>query len=366
MRVKRVLGVVVGGGVLLLTGAGAASWARSTNDCADTAAEAPRDPIRAVVYCEYGGPEVLRLQRIEKPVPGDSQVLVRVHAAAINPLDWHHMRGTPYIGRLSMGMRVPATTRLGADFAGTVEAVGVAVTRFSPGDAVFGARTGALGEYVVARHDRVVHKPSTIDFDHAAAIPVAGITALQALRDHGRLQPGQRVLINGASGGVGTFAVQIAKAHGAHVTGVSSARNVDLVRSIGADDAIDYTTRNFTRTGERWDVIIDNVGNHRLRDLRRALMPDGAYVMVGGPSGQWLDPLPRSARTWFYSMFVQPDMRFFLSRLNHEDLAALGGLVDAGLLKPVIDRRYTLDDATEAIRYLETGRARGKVIVVMQ
>jgi NADPH:quinone reductase-like Zn-dependent oxidoreductase len=365
MKLKRVIGAVAGLGILLLAGAGVAGYATSSNVCPDAAAT-PDDAMRAVVYCAYGGPEVLRLVQLAKPVPGDSQVLVRVHAASVNPLDWHGMRGTPYIMRLSAGLRVPSVTRLGVDFAGTVEAVGSAVTRFRPGDEVFGARTGALAEYVVAREDRVVAKPANLPFDQAAAVTVAALTALQGLRDHGGVQPGQRVLINGASGGVGTFAVQIAKAYGAHVTGVSSTRNVELVRGIGADDVVDYTTHDFTTSPARYDLIIDNVGNHPLRALRRVLEPHGRYVMIGGPSGRWVAPMPRAARTWLYSRVVQQELRFFISRLGLDDLETLRGLLESGRVTPVIDRHYPLDDAAEAIRYLETGRARGKVIVVMR
>jgi NADPH:quinone reductase-like Zn-dependent oxidoreductase len=365
MKLKRVAAGVAGVGILLLAGAVVVGYATSSNECPDAAAT-PHDPMSAVVFCSYGGPEVLRLVQLEKPVAGDSQVLVRVHAASVNPLDWHGMRGTPYVMRLDAGLRVPAVTRLGVDFAGTVEAVGSAVTRFRPGDEVFGARTGALAEYVVAREDRVVAKPANLSFEQAAAVPVAALTALQGLRDHGGVQPGQRVLINGASGGVGTFAVQIAKAYGAHVTGVSSTRNVELVRSIGADDVVDYTTQDFTTSPARYDLIIDNVGNHRLRALRRVLESHGRYVMIGGPSGRWLAPLPRAARTWLYSRFAQQDMRFFISRLDPADLETLNGLLASGRVTPVIDRRYPLADAAEAVRYLETGRARGKVIVVVR
>ena len=362
-RVRRVIArlsaVVI---VLLMTGCLVAYW-RSTNECADVKQSRPTDGMQAIIYCDYGSPEVLELSTLEKPVPGDSQVLVRVRAAAVNPLDWHYMRGTPYPMRLDGGLRKPKVIRLGVDFAGTVESVGRAVTQLEPGDEVFGARTGAFAQYVTIREDRVVRKPANITFEQAAAVPVAGLTALQALRDHGKVGPGQKVLINGASGGVGTFAVQIAKALGAEVTGVCSSRNVELVRSIGADHVIDYTKEDFTRRDERYDVIIDNVGNHSLSDLRGVLAPTGTYVMVGGPSGRWIDPFPRVLALVVTSWFVDQEMRFFMSRIDQEDLTLLRQMIEAGQLTPVIDRRYPLAEATRAVEYLETGRARGKVVI---
>lgn len=365
MTIKRALGIAAGLVVLAATGGAVVAYRLSNNACDDAPAGPPTDPMRAIVYCDYGGPDVLRLELVERPVPADSQVLVRVHAAAVNPLDWHYMRGTPYLARLSMGLRRPKNTRLGVDFAGTVVAVGSRVTRFQPGDEVFGARTGALAEYVAAREPMVMEKPAGVSFEQAAAVPVAAITALQALRDHGGVRGGQRVLVNGASGGVGTFAVQIGKALGADVTGVSSTRNLELVRSIGADRVIDYTQQNFTDDTVHYDVIIDNVGNHPLRRLRRVLTDNGRYVMVGGPSGRWLDPMPRAARAWLYDHFISQEMTFFVSSLRHEDLALLGEMLASGAVTPVIDRTVPLEEAAEAIRYLETGRARGKVIVTI-
>jgi NADPH:quinone reductase-like Zn-dependent oxidoreductase len=322
--------------------------------------------MKAVVYCDYGSPDVLKLANVEKPVPDSNQLLVRVRAAAVNPLDWHFMRGTPYVGRVGMGLRKPEVIRLGVDFAGTVESVGRNVTQFKRGDEVFGGRTGAFAEYVAVRADRaVVLKPANVSFEQAAAVPVAAITALQALRDQGAIRPGQKVLINGASGGVGTFAVQIARAFGAEVTGVCSGRNVDMVRSIGADHVIDYTREDFTRGTQRYDLIVDNVGNHSLRTLGRVLKPEGRYVMVGGPSGRWFDPLPRAFGAWALSRFGSQEMRFFIAELNKEDLTALRDLMQSGKVTPVVDRRYTLSEVQSAIRYLETGRARGKVVVTM-
>jgi len=348
----------------LLAAASIAYWT-SGNACdRDTAARG--DLMKAIVYCDYGSPDVLELEDVEKCVPGDDQVLIRVRAAAVNPLDWHYMRGTPYVARMEMGLRKPKVIRLGIDYAGTVESVGGNVTQFKPGDEVLGGRTGAFAQYVCVRADRaVVLKPANLTFEQAAAVPVAAITALQGLRDEGKLQPGQKVLINGASGGVGTFAVQIAKSFGADVTGVCSTRNVDLVRSIGADRVIDYTRENFTTSGQRYDLILDNVGNHSLLDLRRALAPEGSYVMVGGPSGRWIDPLPRAFGALVLSWFVPQDMGMFVSNLNKEDLTILRDLMQAGKVTPVIDRRYTLSEVPAAIRYLEEGRARGKVVITV-
>src|ERR1043166_6291306 len=258
------------------------SYWRSTNDCARYSA-APQNPIKAVVYCDYGIAN-LKYQDIEKPTPTDDQVLVRVRAASINPYDWHFVEGTPKLFRLlAFGLRKPKDTRLGVDFAGVVEAVGKNVTQFKPGDEVFGGKGGAFGQYVTPRADRAIAlKPANVSFEEAASINIAGLTALQAIRDKGKVQPGQKVLINGASGGVGTFAVQIAKSFGADVTGVCSTRNVDLVRSIGADHVIDYTKEDFTKGDQRYDVIFDNVQNHTFSECRRVLTPNGIYVMIGG------------------------------------------------------------------------------------
>ena len=324
--------------------------------------------MKAIVHRCYGSADVLRFEEIAKPIAASDEVLVRVRAAAVNPLDWHYMSGTPYIMRMSSGLGAPEDMRMGVDFAGTVEAVGRNVKRFKPGDEVFGGRTGALAEYVVVREDRALaFKPSNISFEQAASMPVAAITALQGLRDKGRLQAGQKVLINGASGGVGTFAVQIAKAFGAEVTGVCSTRNVDMVRSIGADHVIDYTKANFTEGAQRYDLILDNVGNHSLLDIRRALKPDGTLVIVGGPkTDPWFGPMSRPIKAAMLSPFVSEHMVMLLAELNPVDLNVLGDLVRTAKLTPVIDRRYTLSEVPAAIRYLETGRARGKVVVVVE
>ena len=339
----------------------------SSNTCSDRKTAAQGNQMKAIVYCDYGSPDVLKVEDIEKPAPGDDQVLVRVRAASVNPLDWHYMRGTPYFMRLGAGLRKPKVTRLGVDFAGTVEAVGRNVNRFKPGDEVFGGRTGAFAQYVLVREDRAVAlKPANLTFEQAASVGVAAITALQGLRDKGQIQPGQKVLINGASGGVGTFAVQIAKSFGAEVTGVCSTRNVNMVRSIGADRVIDYTKEDFTKGAERYDLILDNVGNHSLLESRRALKPKGKYIMVGGPSGRWIDPLPRALNALVLSRFVSQDIRMFLAELNKEDLTILRDLMQAGKVKPVIDRQYRLTEVPEAIRYLEAGHARGKVVITLQ
>jgi NADPH:quinone reductase-like Zn-dependent oxidoreductase len=366
MSLKRVLKWTAAAIPLTLLVTGIVAYWRSDNACGDRPAAPPTHPMKAVVYCDYGSPDVLRVEKIEKPVPTDDQVLIKVHAAALNPLDWHFMRGTPYLARFTMGLRRPKSTRLGVDFAGVVESVGRNVTQLEPGDEVFGGRTGALAEYVVARADRaVVLKPANVTFEQAAAVPVAAITALQGLRDQGKIRPGQQVLINGASGGVGTFAVQLAKSFGAEVTGVCSTRNVELVRSIGADHVVDYTKEDFTTGAQRYDLIIDNVGNHSLRSLGRLLKPNGRYVMIGGASGRWLDPLPRVLGALAMSRIGSHEMRFFVSELNVKDLTMLRDLMQAGTMTPVVDRRYTLSEIRAALRYQETGRARGKVVITV-
>jgi NADPH:quinone reductase-like Zn-dependent oxidoreductase len=287
----------------------------------------------------------------------------------VNPLDWHMMRGTPYLMRVGTGLRKPADIRMGVDFAGTVDSVGKNVTDLKAGDDVFGARTGALAEYIAVPPSRLALKPSNLTFEEAASVTVAAITALQGLRDHGQVKPGHRVLINGASGGVGTFAVQIAKSFGAEVTGVCSTRNVAMVRSIGADHVIDYTQQDFTKGEERYDVMIDNVGNRSLSDSRRILKPEGRYVLIGGggpDDGRWMGPLPRVVNTMVMSRFVSQEMGMFMADVNRTDLNVLRNLLQAGTVKPVIDRRYTLREAADAIRYLEQGRARGKVVVTIE
>jgi NADPH:quinone reductase-like Zn-dependent oxidoreductase len=323
--------------------------------------------MKAIVYRCYGSPDVLEFTDVEKPTPLDDQVLVRVKAAAVNPLDWHYMRGLPYVMRLSSGLGAPTDKRLGVDFAGTIEAVGKDVTRFEPGDDVFGGSTGAFAEYVTVREDRALaRKPANMTFAQAASVPIAGITALQALRDNGRLQPGQKVLINGASGGVGTFAVQIAKSFGAEVTGVCSTRNVEMVRSIGADHVIDYKKENYTESGQSYDLIIDMVGNHSLLANRDVLTPEGILVIVGGPSGNWLGPLTGPIKALLLSPFVDQEIGIILAQLRADDLEILGELMQAGKVTPVIDQRYALSELAEAMRYSESGRARGKIVIELE
>jgi NADPH:quinone reductase-like Zn-dependent oxidoreductase len=370
MRIKRFLKWSAVAIPLALLATTLIAYWRSTNTCDDPDTAAPVHPMKAIVYCDYGTADVLRLEDVEKPAPDDDQLLVKVHAAAVNPLDWHYIRGTPYVMRLEAGLRKPKSTRLGVDFAGTVEAVGKNVTTFKPGDAVFGGRTGAFAEYLCVREDRAVAlKPANLTFQQAAAVPIAAITALQGLRDKGRVQPGQSVLINGASGGVGTFAVQLARYYGADVTGVCSTRNADMVRALGANRVIDYTKEDFTESGTLYDVILDNVGNRSLSEFRHLLKPEGKYVMIGGGGpndGRWIGPMGRPVAAFVSSPFVSQDMGMLLAQLNKKDLIVLGELMQAGKVTPVIDRTYRLSETPTAIRYLEEGHARGKVVIDLE
>jgi NADPH:quinone reductase-like Zn-dependent oxidoreductase len=325
--------------------------------------------MKAIVYHDYGSADVLRLGEIEKNLPNDNQVLVKVRAAAANPLDWHYMRGTPYIVRMDSGLFKPKVGRLGVDMAGVVEAVGRNVTRFKPGDEVFGTGGGAFAEYVLASESKVVLKPANLTFEQAAAVPVAALTALQGLRDKGRIQPGQKVLINGASGGVGTFAVQIARSFGADVTGVCSTRNVDMVRALGADHVIDYTREDFTLGAQRYDLILDNVGNHSLLAFRRVMNPKANYVLIGGggpDDGRWIGPMAGPVKALMLSPFVSQEFGMLLASINQADLAILTELMEAKKVTPVIDRTYTLSEVPAAIRYLEEGHARGKVVITVE
>jgi NADPH:quinone reductase-like Zn-dependent oxidoreductase len=324
--------------------------------------------MKAIVFSRHGSPDVLKCEEIEKPVAGDDEVLIKVHAASVNPLDWHMMRGTPYFIRLMGGVRKPKIKRLGTDVSGRVEAVGRSVTQFKPGDEVFGARRGAFAEYVCAseRELTVVVKPENVTFEQAAAVPVAGLSALQGLRVKGPIQPGQKVLINGAAGGVGTFAVQIAKTFGAKVTGVCSTRNVDMVRSIGADHVIDYMQDDFTTSGQQYDVLFDCVGNHSLFACRHVLNPKGRLIVVTGPDGRWLGPLAHMLKAQALSPFVSQNLVPFGAKTSKEDLTILAGLMKAGKVTPVIDKCYKLREVPDAIRYLETGHARGKVVITVE
>lgn len=335
---------------------------------ASTAAAGGGELMNAIVYHEYGTADVLRLEEIERPVLGNNQVLIEVRAAAANPLDWHYMRGTPYLMRMDSGLFRPKSTRLGVDVSGRVVAVGENVTRFKPGDEVFGTAGGAFAEYARASEDKVVLKPANLSFEQAAAVPVAALTALQGLRDKGRLQPGQKVLINGASGGVGTFAVQIAKSFGAEVTGICSTRNVEMVRALGADHVIDYTKEDFSQSSDRYDLILDNVGNRSLGDFRRVMNPEGIYVLIGGggpDDGRWIGPFARVIKACLLSPFVSEELVMLLASINKDDLLLMKELMEEGKVTPVIDRTYALSEVPEAIRYLEKGHARGKVIITV-
>ena len=325
--------------------------------------------MKAIVYTKYGSPDVLGLQEVEKPTPKDDDVLVKIHAAATNPADWHLMRAEPFLARLENGLLKPKNSRLGADVAGRIEAVGKNVTQLQVGDEVFGElplnQLGSFAEYVCVAEAFIALKPANLSFEQAAAVPLAAFTALQGLRDKGQIKAGQKVLINGASGGVGTFAVQIAKAFGAEVTGVCSTRNLELVRSIGADHVIDYTKEDFTKTGQRYDLIFDAVGNRSVSELKRALTPRGIASIAGFTS------LPRL----FQAMLIGPLLSrndgqkiglMATAKANKKDLLFIKELLETGKVKPVIDRRYPLEQVPDALRYLETGRARGKVVITVE
>jgi NADPH:quinone reductase-like Zn-dependent oxidoreductase len=326
--------------------------------------------MKAIVQDRYGSPDVLRLGDVPRPQPGDGDVLVRVHAASVNARDWHVMRGDPYVARLSseFGWRAPKVRTPGTDLAGRVEAVGADVTRFRPGDEVFGEASAAFAEYACAPEGRLAHKPANLTFEQAAAVPLAANTALIGLRDVARVHSGQRLLVNGASGGVGTFAVQLAKAYGADVTGVCRTRNVDLVRSLGADHVVDYTRDDFTRNGHRYDVVLDLVGNRSLADLRRALVPRGTLVLSGGGvsrGGSVIGPIGLMVRGMALSRFVRHRIVLLTARPSEDNLATLKQLTESGTITPVIDRTYPLAQAPDAIRYLETEHARAKVVITM-
>ena len=347
------------------------AFAASTTACAGSTElqKGHGEQMQAIVSTEFGTPDVLRLETVDRPeIKEDNQVLVKVRAAAINPLDWHEIRGTPYVGRLmGMGWSSPKNARRGVDFAGEIVAVGKAVTKFKPGDQVFGVAPGSLAEYAWARETRIALMPEGLSHAEAAAVPVAAITALQSLRDAGQLKAGQKVLINGASGGVGTYGVQIAKAMGAEVTAVCSGRNAGLVRSLGADHVVDYTKEDLTQAQERYDLIIDNVGNRSLSEMRSVLANDGTFVLVGGGGPDDMKwgfgfiggMIHRKVAGWF----TDQTLTFMLANVRTADLEYLAGLMTEGKVKSVIDRRYALAETPDAVRYLETGRARGKVVI---
>jgi len=363
-RILSVIVVLVALGVLLL--ALAMSHTSACGPSPPLAAGAT--PMKAIVHRCYGSPAVIRFEDIAKPTAAEDEVLVRVHAASVNPLDWHRLEGTPYMVRLDAGLGKPDNPRLGVDFSGTVEAVGAKVTRFKPGDEVFGGRLGALADYVAVRESRaIVLKPANVSHEQAAAVAIAAITALQGLRDKGHIRAGEKVLINGASGGVGTFAVQIAKSFGANVTGVCSTKNIELVRSIGADQVIDYSREDITQRGERYDLILDNVATHSLLEYKRIMTPNGIYVMIGSTDpGHWFGWLWKPLQAWMLSPFMSQKFGMIFADLSKDDLATLAGLMQEGKVTPVIDRTYKLSDAAEALRYLEQGHARGKVIVTVE
>ena len=367
MKIKRILkwsASVIFAGLVLVTFI--AYWI-SSNDCNHR--RAPSHPMNAITHCEYGGPEVLKLEQVEKPILNDNQVLVRVRTVSVNPLDLT-IKG-PLLLRPLFGLRKPKETRLGVDYAGVVEAVGKNVTNFSGDDEVFGGKTGAFAEYICVLADRaVVLKPANITFEQAAAVPVAAITALQGLRDKGRIRAGQKVLINGASGGVGTFAVQIAKSFGTEVTGVCSTRNVDLVRSIGADHVIDYTKEDFTKGNQRYDLIYDLVGNHSFSERRRILNPNGICVMAGLGGAGWHEGfasrLLGELNGYLRSRFTTQKFIAYIAQFNKADMSILADLMQSGKVTPVIDRTFKFSETADALRYLETGHARGKVVVAVQ
>jgi NADPH:quinone reductase-like Zn-dependent oxidoreductase len=323
--------------------------------------------MKAIVYRCYGSTDVLEFADVEKPRPADNEVLVKVHAASVNPLDWHFMRGTPYFMRLISGLGAPDDTGVGVDFAGTIEAVGSNVERFKPGDEVFGGGKGVFAEYItIAESGALAVKPANVSFQQAASAPIAAITALQALRDLGKLKPGYKVLINGASGGVGTFAVQIAKSLGAEVTGVCSTRNVEMVLSLGADHVFDYTKEDYTESGNQYDLIVDMVSNHSLSKNRRALKPEGILVIVGGGKGNWIGPMMGPIKALLLSPFVGQEFVMILAQLRRDDLAVMAELMQSGKVTPVIDRSYGLREVPAALQYSEEGHARGKIIVNVQ
>jgi NADPH:quinone reductase-like Zn-dependent oxidoreductase len=369
MKIKRVLKWATATILLALVGWLFIAYWTSTNDCNHNVVS-PRNFMKAIRYCEYGSPDNLKLENVEKPVPNDDQVLIKVRAASLNAFDAYVIRDS-WLGRLIFGLRKPRDTRLGQDVAGQVEAVGKNVTQFKPGDEVFGISRGALAEYACTFERALASKPPNVSFEQAASLPLAGLTALQGLRE-GKIQAGQKVLVNGATGGVGTFAVQIAKSLGAEVTAVCSTRNVDLVRSIGADHVIDYTKEDFTKSDQRYDVIFDNVCNHSFAERHRVLYPKGICVLagMGGAGVKGSEAIGRIAGNIFtaraLSSFTDQKFAQYRTKSSKQDLIMLGDLVETGKLRPVIERTYKLSDAPEALRYLNEGHARGKVLISVE
>lgn len=319
--------------------------------------------MRAITFSRYGSPEVLELTDIEKPFPKEDEILVKVHASSVNIAEWYAMTGL-FLARIGNGIIKPKDTRLGVDFAGVVEEVGNKVTDFRPGDEVFGGRSGAFAEYVTLRK-AIAHKPANVTFEEAAAVPTAGITALQGLRDHGKIQPGQKVLINGASGGVGSFAVQIAKALGAEVTAVCSTQNMEHARSLGADQVIDYTKEDFTRSGQRYDLLLDVNGRGSWFDYRRVLAPEAKVVIVGGPRTPVIGPLSHVVQMKIASLGSKRKVAFFVAQFNREDMGVLKDLLESGKVKPFVERTYPLSKIADAMRHLGGGHAKGKIVITM-
>jgi NADPH:quinone reductase-like Zn-dependent oxidoreductase len=320
--------------------------------------------MKAVVHHSYGGPEVLRIEEIEKPVPNDDEILVRVHASSVNIAEWYGMTGL-FLARIGGGLAKPENPRLGADFSGVVEAVGNNVSDFNPGDAVFGGRHGAFAEYVTVR-TAIASKPANVTFEEAGAVATAAITALQGLRDYGEIQPGQKVLINGASGGVGTFAIQVAKALGAQVTAVCSPRNVECARWLGADHVIDYTKEDFTRSRQRYDLLLDVAGSHSWSALRHVLKPNAIVVIVGGPRTPLIGPLSHVLRMRLGSLGSRQKVKFFVAQFRQEDFMVLKDLLETGKIKPFVEKTYPLTQTADAMRYLGTGHVRGKLVITMK
>ena len=365
----RVLKKILGGLAVLLivTIIGFAITIGYTKDCEPianpTVNGASMQAVRA--HC-YGGPEVLQILEVEKPVPGEGDVLVKIKAASVNPLDWHYMRGSPYFMRLMSGIGAPKDVESGVDFAGVVEAVGKGVTKFKVGDRVFGGRSGAFADYLVMPESKAIARiPNGVSFEQAAATPIAAVTAIQALEDIGKVKAGDKVLVNGASGGVGTYAVQMAKAHGAEVTGVSSTRNHAMVKALGADHMIDYKTHNYTEDDVKYDMIIDNIGNHSFSANADVLIPEGKLIMIGGSKGDWIGPMINPIKGMVQAPFLDQEFVLILAEMNVESLDKIAKLMSEGKVKSQIDKRYSLDQIQDAISYSESGRARGKIIINM-
>ncbi len=370
MKLKRILKWSIRAILLALILAflvGFIAYWRSTNDC-DRNAAAPTNPMKAIRYCEYGSPDVLKFEDVEKPMPKDDELLVRVRAASLNFIDAGLVRG-PWVLRLLAGLRKPEFTGFGEDFAGVVEAVGKNVTKFKPGDEVFGGKRGSVAQYVCVRKDRVALKPANVTFEQAGAVKHAGLTALQGLRT-GKIHAGQKVLINGASGGVGTFAVQIAKAFDTEVTAVCSTRNVEMARTLGADHVIDYTKEDFTKREERYDLLFDNVNNHSMAERRRILNPDGICVLAGigsaGPTQELLGRIVRGLGAGLWSRFTDHKFAQYTTRMDQADLKFLSDLMAQGKVNPFVEKAYPIAETAEALRYFEQGHARGKIVITVE